>query len=36
LLPQELGIGTCINAVMEVWELNVHTEWRDLLTRLLL
>lgn len=34
LLPQELAIGRCIAAVLEIWRLSAHDEWRDLLIRL--
>jgi hypothetical protein len=35
LLPQNLAISTSIVAVLEIWELSAHEEWRDLLTHLL-
>ncbi|HEX6121885.1 MAG TPA: DUF5615 family PIN-like protein [Ktedonobacterales bacterium] len=34
LLAQNLAIGKAIAAVVEIWELSTHQEWRDLLTRL--
>lgn len=34
LLTQNLAIGKSIAAVVEIWELSTHQEWRDLLTRL--
>lgn len=34
LLPQEFPIGSSIDAVMEIWRLSAHEEWRDLLIRL--
>lgn len=34
LLPQRLGIGQAIMAVLEIWDLSIHDEWRDVLTRL--
>jgi hypothetical protein len=34
LVPQDLGIGPAIEAVLEIWECSAHAEWRDLLVRL--
>jgi hypothetical protein len=34
LLPQNLAIGPSIAAILEIWELSVHDEWANLLTRL--
>lgn len=34
LLPQELAISKAIGAVLEIWELSTHDEWRDLLIHL--
>jgi hypothetical protein len=34
LLSQELGFGRAIAAVLEIWELSTHDEWRDVITRL--
>lgn len=34
LLPQNLAIGPSITIILEIWELSVHDEWANLLTRL--
>jgi len=34
LLRQNLAIGSAIAAILEIWELSVHDEWANLLTRL--
>ena len=34
LLSQSLAIGQAIAAVLEIWDLSFHDEWRDVLTRL--
>lgn len=34
LLPRTLAIGRSIAAILEIWTLSTHGEWRDVLTRL--
>lgn len=34
LVPQNLAIGRAIAAILEVWKLSAHVEWRGILTRL--
>lgn len=34
LVAQDLAIGRAIDAILEVWRLSTHEEWRGILTRL--
>ena len=34
LVSQSLAIGQAITAILEIWDVSAHAEWRDLLIRL--